>query len=428
MVILLRLVIVSQKDDLATRNGMDIAVVGAGWVGAVMAVALVESGHSVMAFDNNAERIASFQKGVVPFHEPGFSEALQAALATGRLKFATLDDVPEKIGALRAQVAFLCVPTPSNSDGSADLSILRSAAAWSAARLPEGALLVVKSTTPPGTAVTLSSELHGYAVATNPEFLAESTALRDAREPSRIVVGAASEADHVLLREVYASWIKSGTPYVALDCASAEMSKYAANAFLAVKVSYANELARIAEAVGAQPTAVLQSLGFDDRIGKKFLRYGLGWGGGCFPKDVRALQRFAAEAIAPTHILSAAYDVNAQRILYYADKIAEAAGGSLKGVTVAQFGLAFKAGTDDVRESPAIFLMEELLRRGALVKAFDPAPATRLRSLYPTVNFAESIPQNLAQASVAVIATDWPEFVDLRKPSFLQIPLIDARP
>jgi UDPglucose 6-dehydrogenase len=428
MVILLRLVIVSLKDDLATRKGMDIAVVGAGWVGAVMAVVLVEAGHSVIAFDNNIERVASFQRGDVPFHEPGFTEALQAALATGRLQFATLNDVPEKVGALTARVAFLCVPTPSGADGSADLTILQGAAAWSAARLPLGALLVVKSTTPPGTAVALSAQLGGYAVATNPEFLAESTALRDAREPSRIVVGALNEQDHALLRQVYASWIESGTPYVALDCASAEMSKYAANAFLAVKVSYANELSRIAEAVGANPAAVLQSLGFDDRIGKKFLRYGLGWGGGCFPKDVRALQRFSVEASAPTSILSAAYSVNADRISYYADKIAQAAGGSLAGVVVAQFGLAFKAGTDDVRESPAIFLMEELLRRGALVRVYDPAPATRLTTLYPSVVFVESIPEALQSAQVAVIATDWPDFAELRDPSALRIPFVDARP
>ncbi len=407
---------------------MDIAVVGAGWVGAVMAVVLVEAGHTVVAFDNNSERITSFQQGVVPFHEPGFTEALQAALATGRLRFATLDDVPEGIGALSAVVALLCVPTPSGADGSADLSILESAALWSAARLPKDALLVVKSTTPPGTAAALSAKLHGYAVATNPEFLAESTALRDAREPSRIVVGATDDVSHAILRGMYAPWIESNTPYVALDCASAEMSKYAANAFLAVKVSYANELSRIAEAVGADPGAVLRSLGFDDRIGKKFLRYGLGWGGGCFPKDVRALQRFSAQAAAPTPILHAAYDVNTDRISYYADKITQAAGGSLTGVVVAQFGLAFKAGTDDVRESPAIFLMEELLRRGARVQVYDPAPATRLRSLYPTVVFTEDITQTLQDAQVAVIATDWAEFAELRNQNIVRIPLVDARP
>ena len=382
-----------------------IAVIGTGYVGLTTGVCLAHLGHSVTCADIDAHKVERLSRGEMPIVEAGLSDLLAEGLASGRLRFV--------VGAAAAvadcEIAFLCVPTPQGDDGSADLSYIEAAAAEIASVLPKGAIVVNKSTVPVGSTKVVERVLQrpDVHVVSNPEFLREGSALQDFLHPDRVVVGADDRAAAERVAALYASL---GARTIVTDPASAETIKYAANAFLATKLSFVNAIAAICEGVGADINDVVTGIGSDKRIGAAFLQPGPGWGGSCFPKDSRVLVKIAEDAGYDFDLLSGVITVNAQQFDRVARKVADAAGGSLVGKTIAVWGLTFKANTDDLRDSPSLEVVQRLLAAGARVVAHDPTVPTHRFGVPEGVDLVGSALDACRNADALCVLTEWDAF------------------
>lgn len=390
---------------------MKIAIIGTGYVGLVTGTCLAEIGHDVTCVDIDEAKIKRLAKGDIPIYEPGLSDLVHKNVAAERLHF-TIDY--KKIGAPEA--IFFALPTPPNGDGEADLSFVLAAAKSVAKVMKNYTVLINKSTVPVGTAKKVRAMVEEltkvpFDVVSNPEFLREGFAVTDFMQSDRIVIGSSSQKARAVMDEIYQPFTNAGVQLMHMDEASSEMTKYAANSFLATKISFMNEIANLCEIVGADVDLVREGVGSDERIGRRFLYAGLGYGGSCFPKDVLALHRVAAHNDYDFKLLDAVMDVNERQRLLMVEKITDRLGESLEGLTIAVWGLAFKPDTDDIREAPAIAIIRDLLGRGAKVKAYDPeAMENTKRVIDGTINYAESALDALKGADVLVIATEWKEF------------------
>jgi UDPglucose 6-dehydrogenase len=392
-----------------------ISVIGTGYLGATHAAGMAEVGHDVVGIDVDPAKIETLSAGAAPFYEPDLDALLQKHLATGRLRFTT--DFAE---AADADVHFVCVGTPQRSDGlAADMSYVESSVEMLAPHLNEPTLVVGKSTVPVGTAQAMAARLHRLApaeenveVAWNPEFLREGFAVKDTLRPDRLVFGVTSEAAEKVLRDVYSDVIAAGVPVEVMNLATAELVKVTANAFLATKISFINAIAEICEVVGADVTKVADAIGHDDRIGRKFLNAGVGFGGGCLPKDLRAFMARAGE-LGVSHAVTFLAEVDAIN-LRQRERVAEMAkevlGGSMIGKRVAILGAAFKPNSDDVRDSPALNVAGRLQLQGAHVAVYDPKAAENARKIFPTLEYAASVTDACRGADVVLHLVEWEEF------------------
>jgi len=396
---------------------MNICIVGTGYVGLVAGTCFAESGNQVTCIDIDEEKVRRLRDGVVPIYEPGLEELLRRNVRDGRLKFTT--EYSE--GVPGAQVVFIAVGTPPGEDGSADLKYVLAAARSIGENLSGYAVIVDKSTVPVGTARKVKAAIkevtdQEFDVVSNPEFLKEGAAIDDFLKPDRVVIGAESERAAKVMNELYAPFVRTGNPIIQTDLESAELTKYAANAMLATRISFMNEIARICDLVGANVSHVRKGIGTDARIGSRFLFPGCGYGGSCFPKDVKAVVRTAEEHGYDFRILKAVEEVNEGQKLLLFEK-ARQHFGDLSGKHFAVWGLAFKPNTDDMREAPAVVLIEKLLAAGATVTAFDPEAMDEARRHYigDRVTYAERPMDALDGADALILVTEWNEF---RRPDF----------
>lgn len=383
-----------------------LAVIGAGYVGLTTAAGMARLGHEVVCTDVVAAKVEALRRGEVPFFEAGLSELVKEGLLAEKLSFEQ-DNARAVAG---AEFVFLCVPTPQGEDGRADMSYIVGATQDIAPHLETGCIVINKSTVPVGSTKVVERALGrpDIHVVSNPEFLAEGSAVHDFLHPERIVIGAESEAAAIRVSSLF---LRLSTPLVVTDPASAETIKYASNAFLATKVSFINAMAALCEAVGADIRQVALGMGYDRRIGPEFLRAGPGWGGSCLPKDTVALLRIAEDAGYDFGLLRGVISVNAEQHERVVAKAARLAGGSLDGAKVAMWGLAFKARTDDLRESPALEVARRLLARGAYVAAYDPMVTASLRDrTVPGLTVCQNAYDAAEGARVLVVATEWDEF------------------
>ena len=382
----------------------NIAVIGTGYVGLSSGACFAHLGHVVTCVDVVQLKIDNLNKGILPIVETGLKELVAEGVAAGKLIFTT--DVVSAVK--NADVVFLCVPTPEGADGSADLSYIQTAARTLSPLLRSGAIVVNKSTVPVGSTKVVERELKrpDIAVVSNPEFLREGSAIQDFLHPDRVVVGSDNQEAAIAVGALYE---KVGAPVVVTDPASAETIKYAANAFLATKISYINAVAAICEGVGADINDVVLGLGYDKRIGHEFLRPGPGWGGSCFPKDTKAMVKIAQDAGYDFGLLKGVITVNDQQYGRIVDKIRAAAGGTLKGKKIASWGLTFKALTDDLRDSPAVEIITRLLADGASVTVFDPTVTVAPKGL-DAITVCSSPLEACAGADVIAVLTEWDDF------------------
>jgi UDPglucose 6-dehydrogenase len=397
---------------------MRIAVVGTGYVGLVAGTCLAESGNNVVCIDIDAKKIEGLKAGVVPIYEPGLDELLKRNLHDGRLAFTT----DYAAGIPRAQVVFIAVGTPPGENGSADLKYVLDAARSIARNLSGYAVIVDKSTVPVGTAkrvraVIRENTRHEFDVVSNPEFLKEGAAIDDFLKPDRVVIGSESQRAREVMDELYAPFVRTGNPILHMDISSAELTKYAANAMLATRISFMNEIANICSKVGADIDAVRKGIGSDARIGLRFLFAGIGYGGSCFPKDVQAIVRTARDAGYEFRILQAVEAVNESQKRLLVDMIQARFGRNLKGRHFAIWGLSFKPNTDDMREAPALVVIDALLAAGATIKAYDPEAMSECKKhhLGDRIAYAEVPMGALENADALVLVTEWNEF---RRPDF----------
>ncbi|OWQ49198.1 UDP-glucose 6-dehydrogenase [Roseateles noduli] len=406
---------------------MKVTTIGTGYVGLVTGACLAEMGNHVVCLDVNAEKIRILNEGGIPIHEPGLDEVVKRNVAAGRLQFTT--DVDQAVN--HGTILFIAVGTPPGEDGSADLQYVLAAARSIGQRMTDYKVIVDKSTVPVGTAdkvrAAIADELAkrdtqvGFSVVSNPEFLKEGAAIEDFMKPDRIVVGSDDEQATLMMRALYAPFTRSHDRLFVMDVRSAEFTKYAANAMLATRISFMNELALLAEKVGADIELVRRGIGSDPRIGYQFLYAGAGYGGSCFPKDVKALVRTGREHDQPLFVLNAVEEANDRQKLVLVDKIVARFGEDLAGKRFALWGLAFKPNTDDMREAPSLVIIEELVKRGAAIAAYDPvamSEANRLLAHVPGVSFCERAEHALADSDALVIVTEWKEF---RTPDFDRI-------
>jgi UDPglucose 6-dehydrogenase len=390
-----------------------IAIIGTGHVGLVAAATFAEMGHRVVATDVDEEKLDSLRKGVAPFFEPGLEDLLRTHSLTGMLTFAA--GTREAVAG--AQAAFICVGTPPKASGEANLIAVERAAADIAKYADDGLVLVQKSTVPAGTAARVAQTMwlqNGGArrdveIVSNPEFLREGTAIHDSLHPDRILVGAASSRAFDLMREIYEPLVREGAEYIETDVRTAELAKHASNAFLAVKVSFANALARICEASGADVEHVADIMGADARIGRAFLDAGLGYGGYCLPKDVQAFGHLAAQLGYDFALLRDVARINDEAIEAAFDKVRDGL-WNVEDKTIGLLGVAFKPGTDDIRFSPSIALARRLIEEGASVVAYDPQAGANAKDEIPTLGIASDAYEAAAGAHCLVTATEWPEF------------------
>jgi UDPglucose 6-dehydrogenase len=393
---------------------VNVAVIGTGHVGLVTCVTFSSIGHDVIGTDVDAEKIELLTRGVSPFFEPGLDEALQSETAAGRLSFTV--DAEAALGS--ADVVFICVGTPARADGEANLVAMERTASSIARYAPDDVVVVEKSTVPAGTAdrVRLTLEREGgrsrFHMASNPEFLREGSAMHDALEPDRIVIGVESDHGLDVLRKLYAPIIDSGVPLIVTDIRTAELAKHASNAFLALKISFANALARVCERADADVAAVADIMGSDARIGRAFLDAGLGYGGYCFPKDVAALAALSERLGYRFPMLREVQRVNDEAVEAVAAKVRDGL-WNLEGKRVALLGLAFKPDTDDIRFSPALALARSLLGAGAHVVGYDPRAALAAKEELPELELANDPYEAASRAHALVIGTDWKEFRDV---------------
>ncbi|MSZ16107.1 MAG: nucleotide sugar dehydrogenase [Actinobacteria bacterium] len=380
-----------------------IAIIGTGYVGLSTVVGLSELGHSVVGIDINESTVNSLNSGFAPIAEIGMNQALAKGLADGRLSFTT--DVLHAIS--DALIVFLCLPTPQGDDGSADLSYIEAVARQIGRHLPADSVVVNKSTVPVGSSVKVAEWLdrHDVSVVSNPEFLRQGTALHDFLHPTRIVVGGDNED---AVRRVAALYAEIDAPLLTMNAASAEALKYAANSFLATKLTFVNAIADICELVGADIFDVVKGLGLDPRIGDQFLNPGPGWGGSCFPKDTRALVKIAESKDYDFALLRGVIQTNDEQYERIAKKVVEVCGGSVQGKIIASWGLTFKANTDDLRDSPAIAILSMLHNMGATIRAYD--SAARGVENYPWIQTCASAIDACDGADALAVLTEWPEF------------------
>ena len=403
---------------------MKITVIGTGYVGLVSGACLADVGNHVVCFDVDADKIRTLKEGGIPIHEPGLQEVVRRNVAAGRLAFMT--DVVE--ATRHGVIQFIAVGTPPDEDGSADLQYVLAAAHNIGLHMDGYRVIVDKSTVPVGTAEKVRSAVsqalsdrgaqHPFSVVSNPEFLKEGAAVEDFMRPDRIVVGAEDPRAIELMRELYAPFQRNHNKVMLMDVKSAELTKYAANAMLATRISFMNELANLAETLGADIELVRQGIGSDPRIGWHFLYAGCGYGGSCFPKDVKALVKTGQENHHAMTLLTAVEHVNEAQKHHFVQKIVARFGDNLKGLHFALWGLAFKPNTDDMREAPSRVLMDELFRRGATVCAYDPAAMQETQRIYkhhPNLTYSDQPMAALKQADALIIATEWKEF---RSPDF----------
>ena len=397
---------------------MRIAVVGTGYVGLVAGTCFAESGNTVTCIDIDAEKIRRLEQGEVPIYEPGLEELVRRNVRDDRLRFTT----SYAEGMKDAQVAFIAVGTPPGEDGSADVRYVLGAAEEIARNMTGYTVVVDKSTVPVGTAGKVAEVMaahteHEFDVVSNPEFLKEGAAIDDFLKPNRIVIGANSKRAARIMGELYEPFVRTGNPILHMDVASAELTKYAANAMLATRISFMNEIANLCGLVGADVDEVRRGIGSDERIGSRFLFSGVGYGGSCFPKDVKAIIRTASDHGYDFKIVKAVEEVNERQKSIQFAQIQEAFDGEVAGKRIAIWGLAFKPNTDDMREAPAITLIERLLEAGAQVVAHDPEAIEMCRKHYlgSRIEYAENPMAALQGADALVLVTEWNEF---RRPDF----------
>ena len=396
---------------------MNIAIVGTGYVGLVTGTCFAETGVNVTCVDVNAEKIENLQKGIIPIYEPGLEDMVQRNVNAGRLHFTTaLENCLDNV-----DIVFSAVGTPPDEDGSADLSYVLAVAKTIGANMKKYTLVVTKSTVPVGTAHkvkdTIQAELDKrgvsieFDVASNPEFLKEGNAIDDFMSPDRVVVGVESERAKKLMTKLYKPFMMLNSRVIFMDIPSAEMTKYAANSMLATRISFMNDIANLCELVGADVNMVRDGIGSDSRIGRKFLYPGCVYGGSCFPKDVKALIKTAEQNGYPMRVLKAVEEVNETQKSLLFEKLEKIFNGDLEGKTIALWGLAFKPGTDDMREAPALVLIEKLRKAGCVVRAYDPAAmGESKRRIGDTIFYACDMYDALLDADALMLVTEWKEF------------------
>ncbi len=399
---------------------MNITVVGTGYVGLVTGTCFAETGNNVICVDIDKEKVDKMKAGVVPIYEPHLDTLFERNIKAGRLKFTTeLNDAVHS-----AQIIFLALPTPPGEDGSADLSYVLGVASELGKIIKDYKVIVDKSTVPVGTAekvhaAVAKNALVDFDIVSNPEFLREGFAVDDFLKPDRVVVGTSSAKARNLMEELYKPFVRSGNPIIFMDEKSAELTKYAANAFLATKITFMNEIANFCEKVGADVDMVRIGIGSDQRIGKRFLFPGIGYGGSCFPKDVSALQKSGKEFGYDFSIITEVMRVNELQKLRLVEKVKAHFNNDLKGKHFALWGLAFKPDTDDIREAPALYMIEELTKAGATITAYDPEAMPNVKKLVgDKIKFAADEYSALENADALLIATEWSEF---RTPDFSKI-------
>ena len=399
---------------------MKIAVIGSGYVGLVTGTCFAEAGNEVLCVDNNQEKLAKLKSGVIPIYEPGLETLFNRNTKEGRLYFT--DSLSEAVE--MAEIIFLALPTPPTEDGSADLKYVLGVAGEIGKLLTDYRVIVNKSTVPVGTADKVSNVIEAqtnvdFDVVSNPEFLREGFAVQDFMKPERIVIGASSDRAVEKMRQLYQPFVRSGNPVIFMDERSAEVTKYAANSFLATKISFMNEIANLCELVGANVDNVRRGIGTDSRIGKRFLFPGVGYGGSCFPKDVSALFKTSNEYGYNFKILDSVMEVNQKQKHILVEKVVNKYGRDLSGKTFAVWGLAFKPNTDDIREAPALVIIDELQKLGAKIQAFDPEAMESVKAYSPVQpEYAKGMYEACDGADALLIITEWNEF---RVPDFDRI-------
>lgn len=399
---------------------MKIAVVGTGYVGLVTGTCFAETGNDVTCVDIDKVKVEKLTNGQITIYEPGLEKLFLRNLKEERLRFTT--NLEE--GIKGAEIIFLALPTPPGEDGSADLKYVLGVADHLGKIMTDYKVIVDKSTVPVGTAekvhAAVAKNFKGeFDVVSNPEFLREGVAVDDFMKPDRVVIGAGSDRARKLMGDLYAPFVRSGNPVIYMDVRSAELTKYAANSFLATKISFMNEIAQLCERLDADVDMVRKGIGSDERIGKRFLFPGIGYGGSCFPKDVQALVKSSNEVSYDFRILNAVMEVNEAQKLHLLPKINKYFNNDLKGKKFAIWGLAFKPNTDDIREAPALYMIDELLKAGASISVFDPEAMANVKALVgDSIEYAENQYDCLEGADALIIATEWNEF---RTPNFLKI-------
>ncbi len=397
---------------------MKLAVVGSGYVGLVAGACFAESGNNVICVDNNEHKINDLKNGKIPIYEPGLDDFVERNMEKGRLTFTTsLKDAVKK-----SDIIFIAVGTPPDEDGSADLTHVLNVAQGIAESMDSYKVIVNKSTVPVGTADLVREKISSitdlpFDVVSNPEFLKEGAAIDDFMYPDRVVLGVASEKAGKIMKELYLPFVRTGNPIIIMDNRSAEITKYAANSLLATKISFMNEIARLCDKAGADIDMVRKGIGSDKRIGYSFIFPGVGYGGSCFPKDVKAIIKTASEYGEKFSLLNAVEEVNKEQKEYLIPKISDYFNGELKGKTLAVWGLSFKPNTDDMREAPALVIIDKLANAGAKIKAYDPAAMdeARRRNVDEKAQLCDSQYDALQDADGLIIVTEW---MDFREPDF----------
>ena len=406
---------------------MNITVIGTGYVGLVAGACLADMGNQVICVDNNLDKLEKLKKGIIPIYEPGLEELVKSNVLEGRLEFSADIESAVKI----SEVCFIAVGTPQGEDGSADLQYVFGVAESIAKAMNGYKVIVDKSTVPVGTAEKVTELIkantnYPFDVVSNPEFLKQGNAVDDFLSPDRVIIGSNSDKATQIMQEIYAPFFRTGNRVIVMDVKSAEMTKYAANSFLATKISFMNEIANLCEKIGANAEMVRVGISTDSRIGNKFLFPGLGYGGSCFPKDVKALIKTGTEFGCDMSIIKSADDTNKKQRKLFVDKIINKFGENLTGKTFAVWGLAFKPKTNDMREAPAITIINDLLKRGAKILAYDPKAIEEAKFYFQDrITYAKNSYDALSNCDCMLLLTEWNEF---RRPDFDKIKTLLKNP
>ena len=406
---------------------MNITVIGTGYVGLVAGTCLADMGNKVICIDNNKEKIDMLKKGIIPIYEPGLEELVKSNVSEERLDFSTNLDSAVK----QSEVCFIAVGTPQGEDGSCDLKYVLKVAEQIAKAMNGYKIIVDKSTVPVGTADKVAEIIKQYTnydfdVVSNPEFLKQGNAVDDFLKPDRVVIGSNSDKATAIMHEIYSPFFRTGNRVIVMDVKSAEMTKYASNSFLATKISFMNEIANLCEKVGANAEMVRVGMSTDSRIGNKFLFPGLGYGGSCFPKDVKALIKIGEDNNYNMTIINSVDKVNTKQRYLFIEKIKKALDNELKGKTIAVWGLAFKPKTDDMREAPAITIINELINNGVKIQAYDPKAFEQAQYYFgDRISYSKSSYTALENADALLLLTEWNEF---RRPNFETVKSLMKQP
>ena len=406
---------------------MNIAIIGTGYVGLVAGACLADMGNQVICVDNNLDKLEKLKKGIIPIYEPGLEELVKSNVLEGRLEFSADIDSAVKV----SEVCFIAVGTPQGEDGSADLQYVFGVAESIAKAMNGYKVIVDKSTVPVGTAEKVTELIkantnYPFDVVSNPEFLKQGNAVDDFLSPDRVIIGSNSDKATQIMQEIYAPFFRTGNRVIVMDVKSAEMTKYAANSFLATKISFMNEIANLCEKIGANAEMVRVGISTDSRIGNKFLFPGLGYGGSCFPKDVKALIKTGTEFGCDMSIIKSVDDTNKKQRKLFVDKIINKFGEDLTGKTFAVWGLAFKPKTNDMREAPAITIINDLLKRGAKILAYDPKAIEEAKFYFQDrITYAKNSYDALTNCDCMLLLTEWNEF---RRPDFDKIKTLLKNP